>query len=358
MKKKITLVLILVLVAGIFALVFFFSQKTTSQPESQGAEPLRVTVQSVSDSVSLVRKIEYPAVTAGDQEVSLTAQSAGTITQLNFDLGSKVFQNMRLATIDSIGNFSSPGENDLQNSSIQALELTVESAEESYKIAKDKYETDDSYANKKSKSIAKLNLEIAESNLDGALDSRFAVSPIAGTITERLVSQGDSVTVGQKLATISKTGLTKVKFYVDKEDLPNFKYGKKITINEDGNEIPGVVSKVAPQADTTTRRFLIEARPQSKTPLLIGNVISVSVEITKTPVAQGNLLLPLSVITIGQNENYIFIAENSKAKKASVEIVKVIGEYAEIKADLPSEGQIIMDGSKLVKDGEEVAVSS
>ncbi len=356
--KKINLTLLIISVAIIFAAAFWFSRKESASAEDKTVKPLSVTVQSVAGSASLVQKIQYPAVTAGDQEVNLTAQTSGTITKLNFDLGSKVYQNMQLAKIDSIGNFGGFGENNLQNSSIQALEMGVKSAEESYKIAKDKYKEDDSYANKKGKSIAKISLEMAEANLAGALDTRLAVSPISGTIIERFVSQGDSVAVGQKLATISKTGLTKVKFFVDKEELSNLKAGMPIVINEDGNEISGTISRISPQADPTTRRFLVEAKPTGKTPLVLGSVINVSIEITKNPISGGNIILPLSAISIGQNESYIFIAENNKSKKINIEITKVIGEYAEIKVTLPSDAQIIIDGSKLVKNEDAITIDN
>jgi len=356
MKKTIIFLSTIAGIAGIFALAFFLSKKAPASTEGDAKKPLAVTVQKAADSTSLSQRIEYPAVTAGDQEITVTAQTSGTITQLNFDLGKYVSQNIRLATIDNFGNFSSTGENNLESSSIQALEMTVKSAEESYKIAKDNYKDDDTYANKKAKSIAKLNLEIAQVNLDGALDSHFAISPIAGVVTSRSVSQGDSVAAGQTIATISKTGITKVKFYVDKEDFSNFKTGTKITINEDEKEIAAAVSNISPVADTATRRFLIEAKPSEKSQLTIGNVLSVSFEIKKKPTAEGNLILPLSSITVGQNENFIFIAENNKAKKTSVEIVNVVGEYAEIKTSISKDAEIIMDGSKLVKDGETVSV--
>lgn len=343
-------------IVAIFVVASRYSKKAPITVENKPIQPLNVTIQSAKDSTSLAQTIQYPAITAGDQEITLTAGVSGTITALNFDLGSKVGQNMQLATIDSVGNFSDAGYKNLESSTIQALELAVESADESYKAAKDKYEEDKTYANKKARSIAEINLEAAKINLKGALDAHFVVSPISGIVIQRSVSQGDSVTAGQTLAKISKTGLTKIQFFVDKEDFPSFKLGMTVSINEDGKEIAGIVSRISPQADPTTKRFLIEAKPAEKTQLLIGNVITVSFKITKNPSAVGNLILPLSAITVGQNENYIFIFENGKAKKVTVEIVRVIGEAAEIKTKISTDAQIIMDGSKLVQDGDIITI--
>jgi len=353
MNKKI--IVAAAALAAVFILTFVISKKRTAVEQSVPKEVLNVTTQSADASTKLAQVLEYPALTAGDQQITLSANAAGTITRINFDLGGKVFQGKQLAVIDEIGNNFEIGENGLKSAAVQALELEVESAEEKYKSAKRTYQDDKTYTNKKAKEVAEINLEIAETALNGALNNRLVISPISGTVTEKPVSQGDSVSVGQKIATISKTALTKVQFFVDKEDLSNFKIGTKISINEDGDVKEGIVIRISPQADPETKRFLIEASPSGKSPLLIGSVISVSLDVTRTPDTPGNLILPLSAITLSQNESHIFIIENGHAKKTAVSVEKVQGEYAEIKTDIAKDARIIIKGSKLVEDGEEVS---
>lgn len=354
MKKKI--IIAAIILAVIFALVMRFSKKQIASDQLTSKEVLNVTTQSAKNSISLAQTLEYPAITAGDQQITLSANVSGTITGLNFDLGDKVFQGKQLLTIDEIGNNSGTGENNLKSYNVQALELALESAEEKYKSAKRTYEDDDTYTNKKAKEVAEIDLETARVNLNGALNNRFVASPISGTITQRLVSEGDSVSIGQKIATISKTALTKVQFFVDKEELSSFKIGMKVDINEDGTVIPGTVSRISPVADVTTKRFLIEAKPIGKNPLIIGSIINVSLEITRNPVTSGNLILPLSAITISQNESYIFVNDNNHAKKVTIKIQRVQGEFAEIKTEISPDTEIIINGSKLVQDGEEILI--
>lgn len=356
MKINKKFILSAVVIAAIFAFLFYISKNRIAADKQTPKEVLNVTTQNASASTQLTQTLEYPALTAGDQQITLAANVSGTITRLNFNLGDKIFQGKQLVIIDEIGNNSSFGENNLKSSNIQALELVVESANEKYKAAKRVYQDDKTYANKKSKEVAEIDLKIAKANLKGALNNRLAVSPISGTITQKFVSQGDSVSVGDEIATISKTALTKVQFYVDKEELSNFKIGTKIKINEDGNAKEGLVTAVAPQADLETKRFLIEAKPSGKEPLLIGSVINVSLDITRSPSISGNLILPLSIITVSQNESYIFIVENNRAKKAIVSIEKVQGEYAEVKTDIAKDAEIIIKGSKIVQDGGEISI--
>jgi RND family efflux transporter MFP subunit len=353
MKFKITITIIAIAFASL--LVYRFTQKKPVSDAAEIKEPQIVSIQSARDSQRSTQKITYPAIIAGDQQAILTAGASGTITNLSFDLGTYVSQGKRLATIDTIGT-SATGENGLKSSHIQSLELDVQSAEESYKKAKDAYKKDHSYANKKSKEIAQIDLESAHVALSGALDGQFITAPISGTVIERFVSLGDSVSIGQKIATLSKTGLTKIQFYVSKDELPFVAVDNHIMIDTDGHTTEGIITVVSPQADPTTKRFLVEAITVDKKPLIIGSIATVSFDIERTVTDQKNIILPLSAITIGQNEGSIFILDGDTAKKIPVTVVAVQGEIAEITGDnLTEDTQIITDGNKLVSDGDPVS---
>ncbi|MFA6183482.1 MAG: efflux RND transporter periplasmic adaptor subunit [Parcubacteria group bacterium] len=356
MKLKLFASFIIILV--IVTLAFRFSQKKTVVEDAITKNPINITTQSVKDSATFKKSIRYPAIIASDQQVNIIATASGTITKLNFDLGKKVYLGQNIITIDSRGNNSTVGENGLRSGQIQALESAVQSAEKSYKLAKENYQKTQSYANKKTREIAKINLIAAQNALNGSLDNQLLTAPITGTIIQKYISQGDSVNLGQTLATLSKTDLTKVQFFVDKNEVANLKIGSDIFITENDVTIEGKVTKIAPQADETTKRFLIEAMPNDKKPLIIGSVVTVTFDFNYSPQTAGNLILPLSAITIGQNESFIFINKNNQAQKVSVKIVRVDGEMAEIKTDITAETQIILEGNKLLQDGDKVTVKN
>ena len=355
---KLKLFASIVAIAIVATLAFRFSQKKATVDEVIVKNSTDVTIQSVADSTTFKKNIQYPAIIASDQQVDVLATASGTITQLNFDLGKKVYLGQNLATIDSRGNNSATGENGLKNSQIQTLELTVQSAEKSYKLAKETYQKTQSYANKKSREIAKINLLSAQANLNGALDNQFITASISGTVIQKNVSQGDSVSLGKILATLSKTDLTKIQFFVDKNEIANFKIGSDISITENDITIPGKITKLSPQADETTKRFLVEAMPTKKNPLIIGSVVTVVFNINYSPQTAGNLILPLSAITIGQNESFIFMNSNNQAQKINVQIIRVEGEMAEIKTDIATDAQIILEGSKLLQDGDKIVIKN
>jgi RND family efflux transporter MFP subunit len=353
---KLKLFASIILIAIVTVLAFRFSQKKPTADDIAIKNPITVSTQTVLNSRGFEKLISYPGIFASEQQITLTAASSGTVRQINFDLGKNVSQNQKLITIDSSGNLSNLGENGLRDSQIKSLELAVQIAQENYKLAKDNYEKDDSYGNKKAKEIADINRLAAQSALQGALDGQFVIAPISGTITQKFVSLGDSVNVGQTIATISKLGTLKIQFFADKEELSYFKVGDKISIRDNGTSSEGKISKISPSADENTKRFLIEATPLENKNFSPGSVVTVESNVKYLPESSENLILPLSAITIGQNENYIFIAENNIARKVNVEIIKISGETAEIKTALSNEDVIIIDGNKLLKENEEIVI--
>ncbi|MFA5961560.1 MAG: efflux RND transporter periplasmic adaptor subunit [Parcubacteria group bacterium] len=354
--KKILIPLILVL-----ALIAFWGyQKSNSQssaPATPEATATPVGVQTIAQSATLKKTLLFPATVMGQDEAKITAKSGGTVTNINFDLGKNVAQGQTLVKIDDTGNNSEAGKNNFQSAQIQALEQAVRIAKESLQLAENNYKKVDSFANRSARDIAKRQYEDAQIALSGALDAHLITAPISGVVTSKQVSLGDSVSAGDVLTTISKTGKLKVQFFVDQEQFFHFSLGLTVSLTDnDGKTFSAKITNISSQADPATKKFLIEAAPLEKNTLLSGTIINVSLNITEQPQKTDAILLPLSSITVGQNESYLFIASNGKAKKINLTIDHITGEIAEVKLDLPKDTQIIVSGNKSLKDGDAVEV--
>jgi len=377
-KKNKKLLLAAIFLVVVFALASQLSKKQPVEAPPASNAPQLVSVQSAADSATLKQSIQYPAVVAGEDEITVTAKSAGNAAVVNFELGSKIALGALLVKIDDTGNNLNVGDKGFRSSDVQQSTLSKQQAQETlekdkkfYKNLKKVYDQEKKNATLV-KTVTKAQVDAANEQIDidqialdstkvglkGTLDDHLVTSPITGTITSKFVDVGDSISAGQELAMISKTALTKVQFFVAKEELSNFQAGTKVIITEDSKDIPAVVIRLAPQADPTTKRFLVEAKPTSGETLVIGTVISVSFEAVRSASTEGGLLLPLSAITVGQNENYIFLAENNVAKKTDVTISNVQGEFAEVKADIPADAKIIINGSKLLSDGAQIQINN
>lgn len=202
---------------------------------------------------------------------------------------------------------------------------------------------------------AELQYNNAVVSLQSLYDAHSIISPINGTVTKIFVTNGQAIAQGQSVATISQTQNIKVQFYIEADNLTYTTLGLPVTVVDDNNVAhSGIIAAVSPQADPVTRRFLAEVKLEDPTGLFLGTVVTVKLDLVKAAKTAGSIMLPLSAITVGQNGNYIFIAENNKAKKVSVEIQEVLGEVAQVKVDLPGDTMIITDGNRLLEEGQSI----
>ncbi len=352
-------------IAALFIIAMRLPQKAATDSSQPEKKITKVSAKLASDTKTFSQTRKYPASIVGDQEIKITAKSSGTITFAPSNIGDSVRAGSILAKIDDTGNIA-VGDQGLKSLQVQQSEIAAKQAKESYELAKDLYDNlkDSSEATnsqkdsaKAQKDIAKLQFENAALGLEGNVDNRLITSPISGVITNKAVSIGDSVSAGQLIASISKSFNVKVKFYVDQTEKEKITRGQEVSaVAANGNAYSLVVRNIASAADPITKRFLIEAYPKNTTdsPLLAGTIATVTIESIATVEKPENLLLPLSAIGIGQNESYIFVLENNVAKKILVDVVHVSGELAEVSAAIPNQTQIIVDGNKLIRDGETV----
>jgi RND family efflux transporter MFP subunit len=210
--------------------------------------------------------------------------------------------------------------------------------------------------------IAALQYQNAVASLQSLYDIHEAVSPIDGTVTAKIVDENETVSPGQAIAIVSQVAEIKLQFYVDQDNLAGLKVGQsaKIADTDGAAAYPAKITSITPQADSLTKRFLVEVVPDKKDPSLfaLGTVMEVSVEITKKASDANSFLLPLSAIEVSQNGNSVFIVKDSLSAKANVEILRVLGESAEVRSDLPADTIIVIDGNKSIKEGDEVTIKS
>jgi RND family efflux transporter MFP subunit len=366
-KKKI--IISLLIIAAIFITALRWPNKKIQVTEEKAKQATTVKVQTASSSKTLTQKIEYPGIIAGDQDVTITSKAGGTIIIAPRNIGSRVATGSILAKIDDTSSLA-PGDSGLKNLQVQQAEIAAQQAKKSYELAKNTYDdlkksntstTTQKDNAKIQRDIAKLQYENAQLGLSGSIDSHLITSPISGVITNKAVSVGDSISAGQQIATVSKSSNVKVQFYVDSEQQKKLTPGQKISATDSsGLLINFVIKNISITADQATKRFLIEAYPETleSKNLLSGSIVNVSIDTIQKPISNENFILPLSSINIGQNESFILIAQNNIAKKIPVEIINVKGESAEISSTMSSETLIIIEGNKLLHDGEAVSLQN
>lgn len=206
---------------------------------------------------------------------------------------------------------------------------------------------------------ANLQYNNAAVALQGLYDTRSIVSPIDAKVFQKLVSNGDTVSAGQLMAVVGQSDGIKLKFFVEPENVAFISLEQEVRATDsDGKEYIGKISSVSAQADMISKRFQVEASLVNlENPPLLGTVVNVHLSLSKDSVLDnGSIFLPLSAIEIGQNGNFISLVEDNKVKKMAVEIDSVLGETAKVRLDAPGEALIIINGNKLLNEGDTVKI--
>lgn len=320
--------------------------------------PVSVTIRPLAESREVSFEISYPGTVVASQETTLTAAVAGNLAQVNVALGQKVSLGTVLARIDdTTGGLAS--EKGWKSAAIQEAQIAEEVARKNYSLAKRVYDKDDSQVNRTARDIAKLEYERAQISLQNIEDDRTVRAPFAGVVTAKPVNVGEAVSQGQALFTVSRTGKSVVRIFVDENELSRLRVGQEVAlIGNRGETFPSKVSRISTAADPVTRRFQAEIDvTEGQSAFSTGTVVTVAMMLTETVSDPERFLLPLSAVTTGQNETYVFIASDGVAKKRSIAVARISGEWAEVSGDLSISDSVIVDGSKRIQDGDRISIA-
>lgn len=182
-----------------------------------------------------------------------------------------------------------------------------------------------------------------------------ATTPIAGNVTKTYVEVGDEVMIGTPLVQISQSNLVTIELELTSEEVYDIQLGQSVLIN---TELEGAVTHIDPTADPVTRKVGIEVVfDNSKNDLIPETFVSVTIPLATTG-SDNKLLVPLRSVNITQSERYVFVLDDTTAKKTLVTIGEIVGDQIEITSGLEDTDTLIIGGNRLVEDGAEVVVTN
>lgn len=182
-------------------------------------------------------------------------------------------------------------------------------------------------------------------------------APIAGTITQKFVELGADVNPGQKIAEISNTEQLKVELSLSSNDIYRIEIGTKVKIM---NDIEGTISSIDPAADAITKKVKVEITVDNKDNKLIqGTFIDVEVPTKQLEKTNDNsIFIPLKSVIITQNENFVFTVSNNKAVKKNITLGKTEDALIEVLEGLNEKDELVLEGGKNLKDGEDILIKN
>ena len=311
-----------------------------------------VSVQPVTDTL-FKHYAEVQGNVATDENIIIYPEFSGILTNVMVNEGDRVSKGQVLAKIDEGG---------LQN------ELAQLEAQE--RLAKTTYERQErlweqNIGSEMQYLEAKTNYEALQSSvnrLKSQLDKTIVRAPFSGVVDDVISEQGEVVNPGQNqlFRLISLNNM-----YVEADVPENYlnKVSKgtdvKVSIGSVGREFEGKISQVGNNINPNNRTFSIQVKVPNKNDLIKPNQIA-TIKLNDYT-SENAIVIPESSIqknAMGESIVYILEKENDSntgtAKKVVVETGLVYNDSIEIKEGLQPGQILITDGSKNLRDGQEV----
>lgn len=167
---------------------------------------------------------------------------------------------------------------------------------------------------------AKTEYEVSKASWRAASKLVNIQTPIKGTVTSLLVSKGDFLSAGQKIATIATIDTLRVKFGVNEKDINHVKKGSKVNlvVNSLNLMATGIVNTIAKSADPFTRSYQVEALLINSERIFTPGMF-VRVEIIMD-VLENIITVPREVVLNLDGKNMIYTVVNNKAKLNEVSL--------------------------------------
>ncbi|KGX91018.1 efflux RND transporter periplasmic adaptor subunit [Pontibacillus marinus] len=205
---------------------------------------------------------------------------------------------------------------------------------------------------------AQLQVEQAQVQLRQARN-QAADTSITATATGEVVQVnaevGDMVSNQQPIATVVNLNPIKVDATVAAEELPLFKKGKDIPayINPIELEEQANVSYISPVTNDSGLYPIEAVIANSNSQIKPGMMVTLQLpEIT----VENSILVPTSAVIEENDEAFVYIIEEERAKKTPVTIVRTQSDITAVKGELSEGDQVVIKGQLTLADGNKVSI--
>jgi len=349
-----------------------FSNPQSDQPTlifSTTNSQLRIDIENTRPAIEdMLVDWEVSISSLGDQSdliLSLTKAQENILTLRSFvdDIAEAVnaltpSAGLTQATITSWKTNAGTSRSSLSATSLQISQAkdALTSRQSSLEIAQKQLGLGVTGARSEDVEVAEATLSIARSNLEKTLIR----APISGTINFLEIEQGDFVSAFQPVLVISNNNALEIKAFVTGEDRTDIEVGSKVLIK---NKVPGIVSKIAPAIDQSTKRVEVTITIQDSSYENLTNGESVQLLIDRSSKEGGDaplvdISIPISALKITPRGVYVFtVNERSELVSLPIIIGPIVGEKIIVEEGLIGTESIVVDARGL-KEGQVIEISS
>lgn len=328
---------------AICALVIGLSScsKSPNTDSKQATEIPNVRIQQATE-----RKVELTyeltATVQPDAKNSIAPSTPGRIRDILVEVGSHVTKGQKLVQMD-VANLSN-------------LETQIDNVKRMFKRTQELFNVGG--ASQQDLDNAKLQLDVAQTNLKNLTENTFLLSPISGIVTARNYDNGDMYSGQMPVLTVMNINPLKLLINVSESYYTQVKIGMPVKVSFDvfeNSNFQGKVNLIYPTVDDRTRTFAVEIRlSNNNNKIRPGMFARVTLEFGKAKriVVSDQAIIKQS----GSGARFVYVYNNGKVEYRQVEIGRRIDNDYEINSGLTAGEQIVIAGQSKLVDGSKVKV--
>jgi len=331
--------------AGITLLAVTIGLISCSKPANKETKEAKkipnVTLQTVSER-DVEQKIELTATVQPETKNSIAPSSPGRIRQILVSVGQRVQKGQKLVQMD-VANLSN-------------METQIENYKRMYKRTKELFNVGG--ASQQDLDNAKLQLDVAETNLKNMTENTFLLSPINGIVTAKNYDNGDIYSAQMPVLIVMEINPVKVLVNVSESFYSDVKTGMPVKISFDvfpNQTFNGKVSLIYPTIDERTRTFSVEIKLENSSYKVRPGMFA---RVTMGFGKKKHIVVPdQSIIKqSGSGARYVFVYNNGKVEYKQVELGQRLDNEYEIISGVENAAQVVIAGATNLVDGSEVNV--
>jgi membrane fusion protein, multidrug efflux system len=184
-------------------------------------------------------------------------------------------------------------------------------------------------------------------------------APFEGVVGERLVSVGDYVTRGAKIASVMRISPLRLELTVPAQYLKTVSTDRAVHLDVDayaGEAFTGIVRFVSPALKSDSRSLMIEALvPNEDGRLKPGLFATARIEQAEQTPA---ILIPKAAVTTNGEVSRVFVVKGDLAEERLITVGQPVGENIEATSGIAAGDRVIVGGRERLRDGVAITVGA
>ena len=287
---------------------------------------------------------EFTATIQPEAKNSIAPTAPGRIRRVMVDVGAHVSKGQRLVQMDAVN--------------LENYQTNINNIRQNYNRLMELYQVGG--VSKQDVDNLKTQLDQAEASMKSLQENTYLISPISGVVTAKNYDNGDLFNGQLPVLTVMQINPLKAVVNVSESFFPKVRAGMAVDISFDAlpNErFTGVVSKIYPTVDETTRTFGVEIRLQNN-----GNKVrpGLYARVSMNFGTENRVVVPDQAVVkqVGSGSRFVYVYEAGKVSYTEVKLGQRLDKEYELLSGVSTGAQLVVAGHAKLQDKIEVNVEN